>query len=177
MKESSKTVLSVLCVVALALVFWLALLAPKRDKASELSKRSDALSAEVATEQAKASEAVAAKEAFPSLYRQLVLLGKAVPAEAATPSLMVQLNGVGARAKASFLSISLGSEGSASESSGVEEASSALPLGATSTESGLPSLPYTLEFEGGFFGIADFLNGLDSSSRPRTAKSMPRGGW
>ena len=101
MKESSKTVLAVLCVVALALVFWLALLAPKRDKAGELSERSDALSAEVATEQAKASEAVAAKEEFPSLYRQLVLLGKAVPAEAATPSLLVQLNGVGARAKAS----------------------------------------------------------------------------
>jgi Tfp pilus assembly protein PilO len=179
MKESSKTVLSVLFVVVLALAFWLLLLSPKRDKASELSERSDALSAEVAGEQAKATEAVAAKEAFPSLYRQLVLLGKAVPGEAATPSLLVQLKGVGDRTDTSFLSITLGSEGGGSESESEavspEEAGSLLPLGSSTTASGLPTLPYTLEFDGGFFAIADFLHGLDSLVQTKNGEVDAKG--
>ena len=43
-----------------------------------------------------------------------------------------------------------------------ETAAAALPLGATVGSAGLPTMPYTLTFTGGFFDIADFLSGLDS---------------
>jgi hypothetical protein len=42
------------------------------------------------------------------------------------------------------------------------EASAAnLPIGATVGTAGLPTLPYTLTFTGGFFGIADYIGQLD----------------
>jgi Tfp pilus assembly protein PilO len=164
MSESTKTAVAVLAVIALAAAFWLLLLAPKRDKANELSAQTTALKAEVASEAQASVEAVAAKQKFPGLYRQMVLLGKAVPAEAATPSLLVQLNGIGKSTDTSFQSIALASAESAEavEPLATEGAASLLPLGAGVGPSGLPTMSYTLQFEGGFFQVANFIQGLDS---------------
>jgi Tfp pilus assembly protein PilO len=166
MRESVKTSLAVLFIVVLAGVFWFALLAPKRDSANELSERATAVSAEIASEQYQLTAAVTAKENFASNYRKLVLLGKAVPSEAATSSLLVQLQGIGTRAKTSFVSIVLGGEGGgeSAEAAVPAEGESALelPLGAAVGAAGLPAMQYSLEFEGGFFEIADFINELDA---------------
>ncbi len=162
MRESTKTALAVVVVIALAVAFWMLLLAPKKDKAGELSERTEALSGEVAAEQQKASIAKAAKAAFPHNYRELVLLGKAVPAEAATPSLMVQLGGAGAAAHTNFQAIiQKGEEGETSAVAG-EGATGLTPIGSTTGPAGFLSMPYTLEFEGGFFQLAGFIHRLDS---------------
>lgn len=165
--QSTKTALAILVVIGLAVAFWMLLLAPKREKATELGERTEQLSAEVSTEQARAAAALAAKENFPRNYQQLVLLGKAVPVEAATPSLLVQLSGVSARSETSFQSITTGGEsGGGGESPGsteaTESAASLLPLGASIGAAGLGAMPYSLDFEGGFFDIADFIEGIDS---------------
>jgi Tfp pilus assembly protein PilO len=163
MRQSTQTALAVLAVIALAGAFWLLLLAPKREKANELSEQTSTLSAAVASEQAKVTEAVTAKEQFPNYYRQLVLLGKAVPADAATPSLLVQLNGISRQAQTLFKTISLGAGGEEGGNGEVSEGPGAmLPIGASVGAAGLPAMPYLLEFQGGFFGIADFIEGLDS---------------
>ncbi len=164
--QSTKTALAVVAVIGLAVAFWLLLLAPKREQANELAERTTQLGAEVATEQRRAAAGLEAKRNFPRNYSQLVLLGKAVPAEAATPSLLVQLNGVSARTETSFQSITLAAnEGGSSAAPPVEATESAaalLPLGATVGPAGLSAMPYSLEFDGGFFAIADFIEGLDS---------------
>jgi Tfp pilus assembly protein PilO len=168
MAQSTKTALAVAVVIALAGAFWLLLLAPKREQANELSEQITTLQAEVTSETQRAAEAAAAKRDFPEDYHQLVLLGKAVPADAATPSLLVQLNGVGERAETTFVSIQQGG-GSGEEGGGTggsggtpsEAAATLPPLGASAGPAGLASMPYTLSFEGGCFDIANFIGHLD----------------
>jgi Tfp pilus assembly protein PilO len=161
--ESSKTVLSVFFVIAIAVAFWLILLAPKRDKANELKNQAATLTTELAAAEAKANEALAATKDFASDYAKLVQLGKAVPADASTPSLLIELETLGTATHTSFDSISLGggeSEGGAEEATG-GEVESLPPLGATAGPSGLLAMPYSLEFEGGFFDVANFIHRLD----------------
>jgi Tfp pilus assembly protein PilO len=166
MGQSSKTAFAVLAVIALAGAFWLLLLGPKREKASELAEQTISLRAEAASEQQRAEAALVAKREFPRYYSELVLLGKAVPAEAATPSLLVQLNAVSAKADTKFQSIVGGGAGSeeASTTAAVpgEEAAMLPPIGATAGPAGLSAMPYSVQFDGGFFAIADFIEGLDS---------------
>ena len=165
MNQSTKTALAVVAVIALAGAFWLLLLGPKREKAEKLSEQVTSLRAEVTAEQQRADAALVAKHEFPHLYAELVLLGKAVPPEAATPSLLVQLNGVSGRADTTFKSISAGggSEEAATATSTATEGSPELPpLGSSVGPAGFSAMPYGLQFAGGFFNVADFIEGLDS---------------
>jgi Tfp pilus assembly protein PilO len=172
MSQNTKTALAIAAVVALAIAFWFLLLAPKQEKADELASQAKTLRTEVAGEQQRVESGLAAKRTFAADYQQLVLLGKAVPAEAATPSLLVQLNNVSASADTSFNSIELeedegGETEAAPEATSeaaaapTEAAAALLPIGAAVGPAGLPALPYKLEFNGDYFDIADFLDGLD----------------
>jgi Tfp pilus assembly protein PilO len=160
--ESSKTVLAVLVLVAVAAGFWLILLSPKRDQANELKEQATTLTAELGEAQAKADEALAAKKDFGTDYAKLVQLGKAVPADAATSSLLVELETLGGASHTSFDNITLG-HGENGEAKTETDGGEALPpLGSKSGPSGLLSMPYSLEFEGGFFEIANFIHRLDA---------------
>jgi Tfp pilus assembly protein PilO len=165
MTEQTKIALVVVVLVAMAGAFWLVLLSPKREKASQLSEQITGLTTEVASAQSQATTALAAKKNFSANYKQLVELGAAVPAEAATPSLLVVLNGLSDRAKTSFQSIALGSstgEATTSGTSGETGSTELLPLGAGAGPAGLAAMPYTLDFAGGFFDINKFIHSIDS---------------
>jgi Tfp pilus assembly protein PilO len=159
MSEQAKVALVVVAMIAMAGAFWILVLSPKRDKASQLSEQITGLTTEVTSAKQEAATALVAKKNFPADYKQLVELGAAVPAEAATPSLLVQLNGLSGRAKTSFQSIALGTGTGAATSA--EGSTELLPLGASAGPSGFAAMPYTLNFEGGFFDIAKFIDSLD----------------
>jgi Tfp pilus assembly protein PilO len=161
MTENTKIALVVVVMIALAGGFWLLLLSPKRDEASKLSEQITGLTAEVSHARQEAATAQVAKEHFAVDYKELVELGAAVPAEAATPSLLVQLNGLSDRAKTSFQSIALGAGNGGGGGEGAESAAELLPLGAAAGPSGFAAMPYTLDFEGGFFDITKFIEGVD----------------
>jgi Tfp pilus assembly protein PilO len=161
--ESTKTALAVVFVIAIAAGFWLILLSPKRDQVNELKKQAATLSTELEAAQNQADQALAAKKNFGVDYAHLVQLGKAVPADAGTPSLLVELQTLGELSRTEFMSISLGGgEGGGEVSTEGLESTTLPPLGSTSGPSGLLAMPYTLEFQGGFFEVADFLQRLDS---------------
>jgi len=169
MKSSDRKILVVLGAVGLVAAFWFVLLAPKREEATELSDQVAALEAEVIQAEASATSATSAKTDFKSNYRELVTLGKAVPVDADTPSLLTQLETLSSRSKVTFQSITLGG-GTAGAAAPAEaptaavptEASAALlPIGASVGPAGLPIMPYTLQFQGDFFGIADFFGAID----------------
>jgi hypothetical protein len=93
-----------------------------------------------------------------------------VPGGDETPSLLVQLSHLAGKAEVSFQVLALSSsssEGEApEESSGgftspTEAEASLLPLGASIGPAGLAVMPYELTFEGDFFQIAKFIEGLD----------------
>jgi Tfp pilus assembly protein PilO len=157
--ESAKTALAVFVVIAIAGAFWLLLLSPKRDKANELKDQAATLTTEVESARAQEQEGLAAKKGFGADYAKLVQLGKAVPSDAATSSLLIELEAIGTLSKTDFKSIVLSGEGGAEESEGGEELP---PLGAKPGPSGFLAMPYELEFEGGFFDVAAFIHKLDS---------------
>ena len=109
------------------------------------------------------AEAARAKS-FPTDYQQLVVLGKAVPGDDETASLLVQLNTLADQAGVQLRNVDArsgeccrhakqapASLGAAKPSVPTEAAASLLPLGASIGPAGLAVMPYTLTFEGNFF--------------------------
>jgi Tfp pilus assembly protein PilO len=173
MSSTNRTIVAMLVLAALAIAFWTLLLSPKREEASELSAQASELRSSLALHQAEVVEAEEARRQFPAEYRRLVVLGKAVPGDDDVASLLVQLNGISAKAGGTFRNIGLAGEGSGEEAeapaasagapvSATEAAASLLPLGASVGPAGLGVMPYTISFDGNFFEIADFIKGLDS---------------
>jgi Tfp pilus assembly protein PilO len=105
---STRTLVAILIVAALAIAFWTLLLSPKQKEVSTLGKESEELQTTLATAQGEVAAGEAARQAFPDNYQQLVVLGKAVPANDESASLMVQLNGVAKRSKVKFESLQAG---------------------------------------------------------------------
>lgn len=165
MTQSTKTALSVAVLVIVAGAFWLLLISPKRDKADELSKQVASARTELASAQQQVKSSLVAKKRFPRSYQQMILLGKAVPVDSGTASMMVQLNELGNHSRTPFLGIEL-KEGVTAEAplEGVEAESvdSLPPLGSGLGPAGLGAMPYELTFEGGFFAAADFIASVDS---------------
>ncbi len=185
MSSSNRLIVSILLIAALAVAFWMLLLGPKREEASELSAQAGELRVAVSEARSTIDAALAARKAFPEDYEQLVVLGQAVPASDETASLLVELNQVAKDAGVKFESIQLGSEGEtapppealapatpsgtpsgATPASATvpptEAAASVMPLGATVGPAGLAKMPYNLTFSGDFFRFADFIEGIDS---------------
>lgn len=175
MKGNNRLVFAILALIVLAGAFWMLLLSPKREEASTLGQKVERFESLLAQHESEAANALAAKREFATNYSQLVVLGKAVPADSETASLLVQIQHVAERSKVRFEEISLNSEGEsaapeveeaagggAESASPTEVAASMVPLGATVGPAGLSTMPYTLNFTGNFFHIADFIHGLDN---------------
>ena len=125
--SSNRLIVSILVIAALAIGFWMLLLSPKREKADELGAQVETL--KVSREQAQTNvvEAEAARSEFPNDYRQLVVLGQAVPANDETSSLLVELNRVAERTKVKFDALQLESQGETSEQVTSAEGSNVAP--------------------------------------------------
>jgi hypothetical protein len=166
-------------------------LSPKREEASQLEGDVAALESEVAQAQQTADIAEQAREDFPEDYKKVVTLGKAVPQDDDTASLLTQVSATAQDAKVDFRSLILSedaegetptapappaaetppaeaqpttetTETAATEPSATEASAATLPIGATVGPAGLPVMPYELQFQGDFFHVADFVAGLDS---------------
>ncbi|HKO38059.1 MAG TPA: hypothetical protein VJU14_06800 [Solirubrobacterales bacterium] len=174
MSSTNRLIVAMLVVAVLAGAFWMMLLSPKREKASELSAQVTALEGSLAQHEAEVAEAEAAREEFPREYRRLVVLGKAVPGDDDFASLLVQMNRLSASADGTFRDITLTASGegqsatpppagaTGTSASATEVAASLLPLGAEIGPAGLAVMPYEVTFDGNFFEIADFIEGVDS---------------
>ncbi len=121
---STRTLVAILIVAALAIAFWVLLLSPKQKEVSTLSKESEELQTTLATAQGEVAAGETARRAFSDNYQQLVVLGKAVPASDESASLLVQLNGVAKRSKVKFESLQAGT---VSESAAPAEESEPAP--------------------------------------------------
>lgn len=198
MKAQRNAVIGAIVLMVLAGAFWFLAVAPKRERAAGLGSKVERLRSELATQQQAADAAAAAKARFAPDYQQLVLLGKAVPDGDDTPSLLVQLNRIADRAGVSFRSIELDQSSAgeapvaaaplpaapARDTSGTpvaatlpatEAGAALLPIGATIGSAGLAVMPYKLTFNGGFFGIADFVGGLDRLVRTKPSNVAVNG--
>jgi Tfp pilus assembly protein PilO len=176
LSSSNLAVVALLAVAAIGVGFWMFGLSPKREEASELQKQADQVQVSLSQHEAEIVSAEQARDEFPAEYQRLVVLGKAVPGDDDTASLLVQVNRISEGAGVRFSNLELSSEGAEGETteavppasasgepiSPTEAAAATMPLGATVGTAGLGVMPYTLTFEGSFFKVADFIKGLDS---------------
>jgi len=195
MTANNRLVIAVLAIVVLAIAFWILLLAPKRDESSKLDAQVDAARVQLAEHRSEVAQALEARREYATDYQHLVILGKAVPGDDDTSSLLVQVNRIAAGAHVSFRTLALetaegeapaapaaptasapeapsaeASAAPASLPSPTEVAASTMPLGAAIGPAGLGVMPYALSFKGKFFQIADFIKGLDSLVKTQNEK-------
>ena len=95
MRGADRTILLALPLLALAIGFYLLVLAPKQREAGELQDRIDSLNAEVAAAQSDIDAAEEARAAFAGNYADIVKLGTAVPEDDDQATLIHDLNRMG----------------------------------------------------------------------------------
>ena len=173
LKDSKNmTIVGMVVVAVLAFLFWKVILSPKREEASKLGQQIEQVEASLAQHEAEVTEGEEARGEFPVDYQKLVVLGKAVPGDDDTASLLVQVTHIADDAHVEFKNIKLETGGGPAETpappasgepvSATEASASLMPLGASVGSAGLGVMPYELTFKGDFFHIADFIKGLDS---------------
>ena len=173
MKKSDKAIVFGVVVAVLAIGFYMVVLSPKRQKAGDLNDQIDQLHASISQQEQVASFAEQARRDFPRYYGRLVVLGKAVPEQADTASMLVQLNGVAGRTHVNFSSIALGTDassagtGSSSASTPTASAASNAPAG-TATTSTTPSTGSTTGSTGSTSGTT-----AGTSSTTSTTSAAP----
>ena len=203
MKSSDRTILIVLPLIALAIGFYLLVLAPKQREAGELQDKADSLSAEIQTSETAISTAAAARSSFAKNYADMVKLGTAVPEDDDQATLIHDLDAMGTDNDLDFQSFAVSedaagattsapappasgtdssststdsttTETSTTTTSAPTEASAAtLPLGATVGPAGLPVTPYTLTYHGGFFDMAGLFSDLDNRVKVNDSGTDP----
>lgn len=194
MSENNRIIVAMLVVAALAVAFWMLLLSPKKEEVGKLEKQVVRQEESLSVHESEVQQGREALRNFPREYQQLVVLGKAAPAEDETASLLVQLNQVAKdshvrfatfvlspgsgetpEAEAPEAEVSAEGGGASTFPSPTEVAASTLPLGASIGPAGLAVMPYTLKFEGSFFHLADFIHGLDSLVKTKNAEVQVTG--
>ncbi len=106
--KTDRAILGSFALFVLIGAFWMLVLSPKRKEATELADQKAQLQQSINDQEAVATFAEQARKAFPKYYGRLVVLGKAVPEQADTASLLVQLSKISADSHVNFRTISLG---------------------------------------------------------------------
>jgi Tfp pilus assembly protein PilO len=173
LKSSNAVIVGALVIVGVGIAFWMLAVSPKRDEAAELDRKASSLETSLALHEGEVTLGEAARERFAADYQKLVVLGKAVPGDDDTASLVVQISRIAEKTDVDFRDIKLTANSGSEEApppapapgeagAATEAAASLLPFGASVGPAGLAVMPYTLTFDGNFFTIADFIAQLDS---------------
>jgi hypothetical protein len=102
-----RSLISGALVLALVGAFWLLALGPKRSDLGKLDTQVQKSQKSYEAARQQTEQFAVARQQFPRAYANLVRLGKAVPAEADVPSLVVQLDQAASAANVDFRKISL----------------------------------------------------------------------
>ena len=164
MSPRDRVVLMVICAVAAIVAPWLLVIQPKRDQASKLQSQINAEQSQLDSVRSQLSQGSAARAAFARSYTTLVSLGEAVPTDDNTPSLIYQLQAAAHAARVDFegLTFNAGTSSSTSTTPTGTSSTQTLPPGATVGPAGFPIEPFTFNFQGNFFHLADFLGRLQN---------------
>jgi Tfp pilus assembly protein PilO len=138
MRANERMIIAGVAIVALAVGFYLLVLAPKRNEAADLKDQINQLHGSITAAEQQATYGEQARKDFPEYYGRMVVLGKAVPAESDTASLLVQLNSLSDQSNMDFRSIALsngGGEGGSGTTTPSASSSPTSPTGATEAAS------------------------------------------
>ena len=152
----NKRVVVAAALVGLAAAYWFLVLAPKRDEIVKLDAGIAAKQTELAAAQATLATYRKAREGYAGNYSTVVRLGKAVPAQDDTRSLLVQLDDAASTSGVDFRSMSVDAGSSPSDSS-----DGPVVPGAMVGTAGFSVMPLTFSFRGNFFNMSKFFSRLE----------------
>ncbi len=107
MKTGDRKILLGVLLLGLLGALWFMVLSPKRAEIATLDEDIETLAASVAEQEQLVASALQAKENYDAAYHRLVVLGKAVPDDADTPSLITQITGIADEAGVDFRTLTL----------------------------------------------------------------------
>jgi len=184
----------VVAALALAAGVWFMAISPKRKEASDVSAQITSAQQTLDTARASAASAQAAHDRYARDYATVARLGKAVPVQDDVPSLVYQLETTAHAVHVDFRRIALtaqsapaattvsnqtqavaaasGSTTTPAAATTASAASSALPPGAAVGAAGFPTMPFSFDFQGSFFGMQKFLDRLNKSTAIRANDSI-----
>jgi Tfp pilus assembly protein PilO len=140
--------------------YWKVVLAPKRAQAADLAQKVDTKKAQLAQTQNLIATYRNAKDAYRSNYATVVRLGKAVPADDDTRSLVVQLDAAAKRSGVEFANLDVATGSAPAATATTSATSSNVPPGAVNTGS-YSVMPFTLSFAGDFGSLSSFFARLE----------------
>jgi type II secretory pathway pseudopilin PulG len=161
-----RKVIVVVALVIAVVAVWFLVISPKRDEANKLGAQVKSAQQQLDSARSQIAIAEADRAAYARNYRAVAQLGEAVPSDDNTPSLIYQLQDAASRAGVDFRSLALSAGAStttapAASTPGTSQVATAtLPPGAAVGPAGLPTLPFTFNFQGSFFHLANFLGRL-----------------
>jgi hypothetical protein len=173
MTKRDRMMLGVVGVLALCAAFFFLAVKPKQAELAALEDRRAAAQERVDRALASLHRAEAARAAFRRDSATLALLGKAVPADDDTPSLLYQVHKAARQAGIGFDAVVIG-QGAAGASAPATPATpgAGTPTtpGATPGPDGLSALPLKVTFRGDFFDIDRFLGIVHGFARRRAGR-------
>jgi Tfp pilus assembly protein PilO len=140
--------------------YWKKVLSPKREQAKTLATQVQQQKLQLAQTQSLIAQYAHAKAQYGVNYATVVRLGKAIPADDDTRSLVVQLNAAARRSGVAFDNVDVtGGASSTGATATMTSGASNIPPGAVSAGS-YSVLPLTLSFDGTFDGLSHFFDRL-----------------
>jgi len=155
----NKRVVVAAALVGLAAAYWFLVLAPKRDEIVKLDAGIAAKQTELAAAQATLATYRKARDGYSGNYSTMVRLGKAVPEQDDTRSLLVQLDDAASTSGIDFRSMAVGGPSGAAPVAG--PAAGAVVPGAVVGTAGFSVMPLTFSFRGNFFNMSKFFSRLE----------------
>jgi Tfp pilus assembly protein PilO len=146
-------------IVALGAVggYWKLVLTPKREQIAQLDEQLAGAEAQLAQTQQLIATYTGARDAYKTNYDTVVRLGKAVPTDDDTRSLVIQLDAAAKRSGVDFDTVSVNGGGG---SSGSTDGSVSLAPGAISAGA-FAAMPFSFNFSGEFSTLGDFFSRLE----------------
>jgi type II secretory pathway pseudopilin PulG len=144
---------------------WILVVAPKRDQANKLGSQVTAAQKQLDAARTQIATAELDRSTYARNYQAVAELGKAVPPDAQTPSLIFQLQNAASGARVDFRSVVL-NQGttSAPAPTAATPATSATSATKATTAAAAPTSstqPITISFQGNFFHLANFLGRIE----------------
>lgn len=181
MTSRDRMILMAFMAIAATAAFWFLALAPKRERVDTANAQIVQAQSQLDTAESQLKDATAAKQRYLENYGAVAALGKAVPDDDRTDTLIYQLQQLAKRAGVNFQSIVLRAGAApaagAAATTGAGATANAtvtatLPPGASVGSANFPTMPFTLTFNGSFFKLQKFLAGINNLTTIRKGEKV-----
>jgi Tfp pilus assembly protein PilO len=160
--RTNKILIAAAATLALLAAYWFLVLAPKRQQVVKLDTSIATKTKELTTAQSTLATYRTARDGYGASYSNVVRLGKAVPQDDDTRSLLVQLDSAAHSSGVDFRTMAVtGGATPTTTASATGGGAATTPPGTMVGTAGFAVMPVTFSFRGNFFNMSQFFSRLE----------------